>query len=70
MGIIPHPNSTMTGKEKTMTKNGYVLSNWHKKCLKAFADKHGVDAMIDVVFEFEKTGSLGRAMVNVKSKMT
>ena len=41
----------------------YFLQPFQEKAISVFIDKFGIDAGIEVIALFEKTGSLGRAML-------
>jgi len=41
----------------------YYLKPFQEKSLSVFMDKYGIDAGIEVIAMFEKTGSLGKAMI-------
>jgi len=41
----------------------YYLNPFQEKVISVFMDKFGIDAGIAVISSFEKTGSLGRAMI-------
>ena len=42
---------------------GYYLKPFQERAMSVFMDKFGIDAGAEVIASFEKTGSLGRAMI-------
>lgn len=46
----------------------YLLASWQESTFDIFMDKFGVDAGIEVIIEFEKHGSLGKAMLDWKKR--
>ena len=52
-------------REETMeTMPTYFLQPFQEKAVSIFIEKYGIDAGIQVISFFEKTGSLGKAMLD------
>jgi len=47
----------------------YYLQGWQKSAFDVYMDKYGIDAGVEVIQEFEKHGSLGKAMIDVTRKI-
>ena len=47
----------------------YYLKDWQKSAFDVYMDKYGIDAGIEVMQEFEKHGSLGKAMIYVTKRI-
>ena len=43
----------------------YFLNEFQEKAVSVFIDRYGIDAGIKVIESFEKTGSLGQAMIRI-----
>lgn len=41
----------------------YYLNSFQEEAISVFMDKFGIDAGVEVISSFEKTGSLGKAMI-------
>lgn len=52
-----------------MMKKEYWLQNWQHGYVNAFIDQFGLDACAEMLVDFEKHGSLGQAMINIKHKL-
>lgn len=46
-------------------KTEYWLKDWQHKSVNAFIDRFGLDACAKMLVEFEKHGSLGKAMIKI-----
>lgn len=46
-------------------QNQYWIENWQLKSVNAFMDIRGIDAGAEMLADFEKHGSLGKAMINI-----
>ena len=47
----------------------YWLQKWQESAFNVYMDKYGIDAGIAVMQEFEKHGSLGKAMIDITKQI-
>jgi len=50
-------------------KKEYWLQDFQQSSVSAFIDKFGLDAGAEMLVEFEKHGSLGKAMITIAHKI-
>lgn len=46
------------------------LNTFQRKAVSVFMDKYGIDAGVQVIALFEQHGSLGKAMLQVKTELS